>query len=99
MTRQVELKPEKTQNLAAASAIKIARLPLRLYTVQYKQEKNKKNCVLVLPDLLPPEEVEVLCCGGGLHHLPVHVVPVSTAQHSGYQLSFFTLYSKVPYRN
>jgi hypothetical protein len=34
---------------------------------------------LVLPDLLPPEEVEVLCGSGGLHHFPVYVVTISTA--------------------
>jgi hypothetical protein len=39
----------------------------------------KTEYILVLPDLLPPEEVEVLCGCGGLHHFPVYVVTISTA--------------------
>jgi hypothetical protein len=39
----------------------------------------KAEYILVLPDLLPPEKVEVLRGSGGLHHFPVNVVTISTA--------------------
>jgi hypothetical protein len=47
--------------------------------LSYLREFRDTYFILVLPDLLPPEEVEVLCGSSGLHHFPVYVVTISTA--------------------